>query len=153
MAYMTSIIHKPYAAMGRECKPCLNKDCDNAGPIEHKIISKVMLHIMPPNMVYDEWKGVQESKDKEGIGYPSVENLKSLVGDASKQCNPIRFARSCTISSKHSESFAVFNLLTTQMAYMPGSSIRIWWPVLANYHRFRLANNKAVESNPYLLED
>lgn len=60
-------------------KPGLDKECNDASPIEYKIFCKMLLHIMPPNMKHNEWKCVQEREDKEGIGDPSMEDLKSLV--------------------------------------------------------------------------
>lgn len=54
------------------------------------------LHVVPPNVVHDEWKCVQERKEKEGIGDPSVEDLKSLVGNSGQQCDPIRLCCGCT---------------------------------------------------------
>ena len=56
----------------------------------------MLLHVMPPNMINNEWECVHERKDEECIGNPSVEDLKSLVGDSCEQCNPIRLSRSCT---------------------------------------------------------
>lgn len=82
--------------MGHKGKPRLKKECDNAGPIEYKTRSKMRLHIMPPNVVHNEWKGMQERKDKKGIGYPSVKDLESLIRNSGKQCNPICLARSGT---------------------------------------------------------
>lgn len=41
-------------------------------------------------------------------------------------------------------------LRTIQTAYMPDSSIQIWWPVLANCHKYCLASNRVAESSPYL---
>lgn len=56
----------------------------------------MMLHIMPSYVVHNERKGVQQCEDKEGIGNPSVEDLKFLVRDSCEQCDPIRLTRSCT---------------------------------------------------------
>ena len=79
-----------------KCKPRLEDQCNDAGPVEDKIRSEVVLHVMPPDVVHNEWECVQERKDKEGIGNPSVEDLKSLVRDSRKQCDPVRLTRRCT---------------------------------------------------------
>lgn len=55
----------------------------------------MMLHVMPPDVVYNEWECVQERKDKKGVGNPSMEDLKPLVRNSGEQCNPISLARSC----------------------------------------------------------
>jgi hypothetical protein len=39
----------------------------------------MVLHVMPLNVVDNEGERVHECQDKEGIGNPSVEDLKSLV--------------------------------------------------------------------------
>jgi hypothetical protein len=54
------------------------------------------LHVMPPNVVHNEWERVQKGQDKEGIGDPSVEYLKSLVRHSCEQCDPVRLTRCCT---------------------------------------------------------
>jgi hypothetical protein len=36
-------------------------------------------HIMPMDMVHDEWERVQERQKKESIRDPAVEDLQSLV--------------------------------------------------------------------------
>jgi hypothetical protein len=54
------------------------------------------LHVMPPNVVHNEWEGVQKREDKKGIGNPSVKDLKSFVRDSREKCNPVRLSRRCT---------------------------------------------------------
>ena len=82
--------------MGREGEPRLENKCDDAGPVEYKIRGEVFLHVMPPNVVHNEWECVQERKDEKGIGYPSVEDLKSLMRNSREQCDPVRLGRGCT---------------------------------------------------------
>lgn len=67
----------------------------------------MILHVMPPNVVHNEWECVQERKDKEGVRDPSVEDLKLLVRNSSEQCDPVRLTRSCTGQCQCSEAFVV----------------------------------------------
>lgn len=47
------------------------------------------LHIMPVDVVHDEGKGVQQGKNEEGIGDPSVEDLEPFMGHSRQQCDPV----------------------------------------------------------------
>lgn len=82
--------------MRRKGKPGLENQGNDAGPVEDKIRSEMVLHVMPPNVVHNKWKCMQERKDKEGIGNPSVENLKSFMRNSCEQCDPVRLGRGCT---------------------------------------------------------
>lgn len=54
---------------------------------------------MEPDVIDDEWEGVHERKDEEGIGYPSVEYLELLMRDAREERDPVRLRRGRTIRS------------------------------------------------------
>jgi hypothetical protein len=60
-------------------KPCLKEKSDNACPVKEQTPGEMLLHIMPPDVVYNEWKGVQKSEDEEGVGDPTVKYLESFV--------------------------------------------------------------------------
>lgn len=82
--------------MRRKSEPCLKNQRNDAGPVKYKIGRKMVLHVLKPDVVYDEWECVHESKDKKGIGNPSVEDLEFLVRNSCQQCDPIRLACGCT---------------------------------------------------------
>jgi hypothetical protein len=77
-------------------QPGLENERNDAGPVEYEIGSEMGLHVMRPNVEHNEWECMQERKDKEGIGNPSVENLKSLVRNSREQCDPVRLTGGCT---------------------------------------------------------
>lgn len=57
----------PDGTMGHECKPCLENDSNDTSPVEQQTPCEVSLHIVPMNVVHNEWERVQERKDQEGI--------------------------------------------------------------------------------------
>lgn len=48
----------PDDAMRHESKPSLADKCHNSSPVEQQISGEVALHVVPVNVVYDEWKCV-----------------------------------------------------------------------------------------------
>lgn len=81
--------------MRRKGEPCLKDQRNDAGPVEYKIGRKVVLHVIKPDVIYNEWECVHECKHEKRIGNPSVKDLESLVRNSRKQCDPIRFACGC----------------------------------------------------------
>jgi hypothetical protein len=65
--------------MRSKCEICLENDRDNTGPVKKQTRSKVHLHVMPANMVYDKGKGMQKRKQEKGVCAPSMEDLQSFV--------------------------------------------------------------------------
>lgn len=61
-------------------KPSLEDQRNDAGPVEYGAVHRHFhYHIMPVDMVDDEWKGVHQCQNEKGIGSPSVEDLKVLM--------------------------------------------------------------------------
>jgi len=77
-------------------KPCLGNQCNDSGPVEYETRRKMFFHVMPSDMVYNKRESVQQGKYKEGIGDPSVENLKPFVRDPREKSDPVRLTRRCT---------------------------------------------------------
>lgn len=48
---------------------------------------------MEPDVVDDEWEGVHERKEEEGISGPSVEHLELLMGNSCEKRDPVRLSR------------------------------------------------------------
>jgi hypothetical protein len=80
----------------RKGQPRLEDQCDDAGPVEEEIASELFFHVMPTNVVHDEGECMQERQDKESVGNPSVENLKSLVRNSREKRDPVCLTRGCT---------------------------------------------------------
>lgn len=51
---------------------------------------------MPVYMINDEGERMNERKNEEGVGDPSVEYLQPLVRNAGEERDPVRLARRCT---------------------------------------------------------
>ena len=82
--------------MRHERKPSLEDQRDNACPVEEQTRGEMLFHIMPVDVVHNERKRVQEGENEKSVRDPSVEDLKSLMGDASEQSDPVRLACCCT---------------------------------------------------------
>lgn len=53
--------------MRHEREPSLKDQCDDTSPVEQEAGSEVILHVMPVDMVHNEWECVEKRKDKESI--------------------------------------------------------------------------------------
>jgi hypothetical protein len=51
---------------------------------------------MPVNVIHNKGECMHERKNEESIGDPSVKDLKPLMRNTRKECDPIRLARRCT---------------------------------------------------------
>jgi len=50
---------RPNGTMRHKGKPGLEDDCDDTSPVKDKAGGKVLLHVVPANVIDDEWKGMQ----------------------------------------------------------------------------------------------
>jgi len=95
----------PDSGMRKKGKPSLEYKRNDSGPVEKQIVGKMLLHIIPVDVVYDERESMQQRKQEEGICNPPVEHLESFVGYACEQGDPICLARRSTanpLSAFHS---------------------------------------------------
>lgn len=89
-------LYSPYGRMRHECEPCLTNERNDAGPIEQQTLREVHLHVMPMDVINDERKRVQERKDEESVGDPSMKDLEPFVRYTCEECNPASLACSST---------------------------------------------------------
>lgn len=85
----------PDSGMRKKREPSLEYKRNNTCPVEEEVICEMLLHVIPMDVVYDERESMQQRKQKEGIGDPSMEYLESFVRYASEQRNPVCLASRC----------------------------------------------------------
>jgi hypothetical protein len=83
--------------MRHKCEPCLEYDGDYSSPVEQQARRKVIFHVMPVDVIHNEWECMQKSQDKEGISNPSMKHLELFVRHSGHQGNPIGLGCSCAI--------------------------------------------------------
>lgn len=69
----------PDRGMRHKSQPCLEDEGDYACPVEEQAASEMRLHVLPLDVIYNEWKSMQKRKDKEGVSNPPVKYLKPLM--------------------------------------------------------------------------
>lgn len=69
----------PNGAMRHESEPRLTYEGHDTCPVEKETRREMGFHVMPMDMVYNEWECVQKGENEEGIRNPSMENLQSFV--------------------------------------------------------------------------
>ena len=79
--------------MRKKGKPSLKYKRNDSRPGEKQVVGKVLLHIIPVDVVYDERESVQQRKQEEGICNPPVEHLESFVRYSCEQGDPVCLAR------------------------------------------------------------
>lgn len=80
----------PDHAVGAESEPCLENKRDNASPIiksaHHRHFHD---HIVPSDVVDNEWECMHEGEKEEHVRDPAMQHLELFVGDSCEERDPI----------------------------------------------------------------
>lgn len=97
-AFPAFVHYIPNHTVGCKGKPGLENQRNDASPVKYSAAHRHLHdHIMEPDVVDDEWKGMHERKEEEGIGGPSVEHLEPLMRNSREERDPVRLGRGSAI--------------------------------------------------------
>lgn len=155
--YIFCATNLPNHTVGGKGKPSLEYNGHDACPVKYKAHLELHDHVPESNVIDDERKRVHKCEEEEGVGYPSVEDLELLVGNAREERDPVRLG--CRRTGQKSVNTCIWTNAgscdrvggpTKQRACMPRPSIPILFPTGENYQSQDSASSMVGESDPCL---